>query len=497
MRLLCKRCNREQPEPVLDNQTLKDPRGVGMFRRFIIAFLLASCLLVVVGCRNKNVKNPLAHVDSKQPDKVLFDRAMDAMQRRKYDVARLSLQTLINTYPDSEFIARAKLAIGDSWYAEGGSAALAQAENEYRDFITFFPNMPEAAEAQMKIGDIHYRQIEKPDRDYTHAKRAEDEYRQMLLQFPDSKLAPQAKTKLLQVQEILAEREYRIGKFYYMRQSWPAAIARLKTLTDTYPLYSQADDALFLLGQAYERELERIRPIATGQLFTEQAKAKLIKMYTDGANDAYSKIVTRYPVMPRVADAKARLQALDLAVPTPTQEAIEQNKQEEASRGEQGRMGKMWGVFSKRPDFSPALTKGEPPLVDPKEASAAEFNKEVNEIVSNGAKNGTGKVNVVTVNGSEGGKIPESDPVPHSDSGNGTPTDKTDIPKEAPPQVNEAAKDSTTSSGNDGGTTILDATKPADSTKAADAKSSDNKDDPQVSSSKPKKKKGLRKLIPF
>src|SRR5690242_18489941 len=203
-----------------------------MVRRLVVVLLLGTVLLLAGGCRNKNVKNPLASVDSKQPDKVLFDRSVDAMSKRKYDVARLSLQTLINTYPDSEFIARAKLSIGDSWYAEGGTAALAQAENEYRDFITFFPNMPEAAEAQMKIGDIHFKQIENPDRDYTHAKRAEDEYRQMLLQFPDSKLAPQARTKLLQVQEILAEREYRIGKFYYMRQSWPAAIARLKTLTD-------------------------------------------------------------------------------------------------------------------------------------------------------------------------------------------------------------------------------------------------------------------------
>ena len=54
---------------------------------------------------------------------------MDAMKHNKFDVARLSLQTLINTYPDSEYVARAKLAIGDSWYAEGGSAAMAQAES--------------------------------------------------------------------------------------------------------------------------------------------------------------------------------------------------------------------------------------------------------------------------------------------------------------------------------------------------------------------------------
>lgn len=472
-----------------------------MFRRYIVAFLLASCLLAVVGCRNKNVKNPLAHVDSKQPDKVLFDRAMDAMQRRKYDVARLSLQTLINTYPDSEFIARAKLAIGDSWYAEGGSAALAQAENEYRDFITFFPNMPEAAEAQMKIGDIHFKQIEKPDRDYTHAKRAEDEYRQMLLQFPDSKLAPQARTKLLEVQEILAEREYRIGRFYFLRQSYPAAIARLKTMTDTYPLYSQADEALYMLGQSFERELDRIRTVPTNQAFTEQKKAQLIKMYTDGANEAYSKIIAQYPIMPRAVDAKARLQALDLAVPTPTQEAIEQNKKIEASRGESGRMSRIMATFHKAPDYSPAPKVGEPILVDPKETSAPELIKEANAIVTGAPKSGDNKVTIEGA-GDNGGKIPESQPVPRSDSGDGAATDKTDAPKDAPAQVNEAGNSSPTASDanastNDSTAAQSDGTKPADTAKTDTTKSSDKKDDQQVSSSKPKKKKGLKKIIPF
>src|SRR5207253_2794737 len=107
-------------------------------------------------------------IDSKQPDKVLFDRAMDALKKNRFDVARVTLQTLINTYPDSEYVARAKLAIGDAWYKEGGSTGLAQAEIEYKDFITFFPNMPEAAEAQLKVANIHYKQMEKPDRDYEH-----------------------------------------------------------------------------------------------------------------------------------------------------------------------------------------------------------------------------------------------------------------------------------------------------------------------------------------
>src|SRR6185436_16796814 len=204
----------------------------------IPVIILLGVLAFAVGCTNKKVNNPLANVGSKQPDKVLFDRAMDAMKHNRFDVARITLQTLINTYPDSEFIARAKLSVADSWYAEGDATSLTQAEIEYKDFETFFPNMPEAAEAQLKIANIHYQEMEKPDRDYTHAMRAEEEYRQLILQYPDNKLVPEAKIRLMEVQEVLAEREFRIGQFYYLRQSYPASIARLRSVIDRYPLYS-------------------------------------------------------------------------------------------------------------------------------------------------------------------------------------------------------------------------------------------------------------------
>ncbi|MFZ0706550.1 MAG: outer membrane protein assembly factor BamD [Candidatus Korobacteraceae bacterium] len=340
-----------------------------MFRRVIIAVLLGTTLFVAAGCTNKKVKNPIANVDSKQPDKVLYDRAMDAMKHGKYDVARLSLQTLINTYPDSEYVARAKLAIGDSWYAEGGSAAWTQAESEYKDFQTFFPNMPEAAEAQMKIANIHYKEMEKPDRDYTHAKRAEDEYRQLILQYPDSKLVPEAKQRLLEVQEVLAEREYMIGHFYFVRESYPAAIARLKSLVDTYPLYSDADDALYELGESYQKEIDVLR----ASRLTEAQKGGLMKQYAQGAVDAYSRIVTRYPLEPRAADAKKRLQAMDKPVPTASPEAIAQNKKEIESRGHEGMYGKLVDNFRHSPDTTEAVKVGEPTLVDPKQTSAPDF----------------------------------------------------------------------------------------------------------------------------
>lgn len=143
-----------------------------------------------------------------QSDKVLFERGMDAMKHKHFDIARLAMQTLINTYPDSEYLAWAKLSIADSWYAEGGTAALAQAEQEYEDFETFFPNMPEAAEAQLKIANIEFQQMEKSDPDFTHALHAEQEYRNVILQYPDNrKVVAEAKKRLLLVQKIIGRRE--------------------------------------------------------------------------------------------------------------------------------------------------------------------------------------------------------------------------------------------------------------------------------------------------
>ncbi len=339
-----------------------------MSRRVSLIAFLGSLLLVTAACTNKKATNPLANVGSKQPDKVLFDKAMDAMKHNRFDVARMTLQTLINTYPDSEFIARAKLAVGDSWYAEGGTASLAQAEQEYRDFETFFPNMPEAAEAQLKIANIQYQQMDKSDRDYTHAKRAEDEYRNLIMQYPDNpKLVKEGKERLLEVQEVLADREFSIGRFYYLRMSYPASIARLKTLVEKYPLYSHADEALYTLGQDYEGQITQLRARPTciktspqPGCVGEQIKANMIEELTRQAGAAYSQIITRYPVMDRGDDAKKRLAALHQPIPRPTRAAVAQNRAEEESRREATTLDRLMGVVKKGPDVSLASKIGDP-----------------------------------------------------------------------------------------------------------------------------------------
>jgi outer membrane protein assembly factor BamD len=470
-----------------------------MRRRVSCVVLLGTLLALTAACTNKKVNNPLANVGSKQPDKVLFDRAMDAMKHNRFDVARMTLQTLINTYPDSEFVARAKLAVGDSWYAEGGSAAFAQAEIEYKDFETFFPNMPEAAEAQLKIANIHYQEMEKPDRDYTHAMRAEEEYRSLVLQYPDSKLVPEAKQRLLEVQEVLGEREYEIGRFYFLRQSMPAAIARLSSLADRYPLYSHVDDALYLLGESYEGEIALVR----ARPGNEAAKARLIEDFTKKAADAYSKILTRYPMMDRAEDAQKRLEALHRPVPKATPAAIAQNKAEEDSRRSPSMLSRMTIGFKKHPDVVQATKVGEPTLVDPKVMGGHEVVTAATAALMAPAPGGSSNISVeVKTNGAP----PPNQPTPRSDSAitdtSAAPpeaSDANELKPNAPADSNELKPEPA-----DNGQALpppaqVNEIQSPEADQAADkASSSSSSNQPTgISSSKKKKKKGIHKIIPF
>ncbi len=300
---------------------------------FVTATLLSSCSF-----RRKKYENPIGK-DTLQPDKVLFDKAVKDIEKGRYEVARLTLNTLMNTYDTSEFMAKSKLAIADRWMREGGSHALAQAEAEYKDFILFYPMMEESAEAQEKVCNIHYRQMEKPDRDVNHAMRAEDECRNLLQQFPNSKFAPRVAQTLRNIQEALAEGEFRVGAFYHHKGSFPSAANRLETMVNTYPLFSKADYGLWLTGESY---------------------GKLVDRFKDRAVTSYQRLVRDYPLSEWVDEAKDKLKSMEKEIPEPDPTAVARMKFEKENYRKPGTLRTVTSVFSKGPDVHTAAKSGTP-----------------------------------------------------------------------------------------------------------------------------------------
>lgn len=313
-----------------------------MYTKFNWLAALAA-VIVLAGCagqKTATAKPDTNKTESAEADKVLYERALNDLKHNRFDTARLSFQTLINTYPDSEYLAKAKLSIADSYFKEGGATGLTQAVAQYQDFITFFPFLDEAAYVQMQIGMAHYRRMEKSDRDRTEALEAEAALQAFMQKYPQTELAPKAEQRLREVQEVLADGDYRIASFYYLRRIDKAAAPRLLDLVNRYPLYSDADHANWMLGSIYERNKRN-----------------------DMASTYYARLVKEYPMSALAAQAKAKLVKFGAPVPDADPTAMARMQREQQTpRDRPGFLRRPAELLKSGPDVSAAARVGMPNL---------------------------------------------------------------------------------------------------------------------------------------
>ncbi len=115
-----------------------------------LASLMLTALAPAVAGQDRKTPQPPA-----KPDKILYDSGVAAIQKKRFELGRLTLQTLINTYDSSEYLPKAELAVAESWFNEGGARGLDQAQKECKQLIRQFPDSPEAKEAAELLRKIH------------------------------------------------------------------------------------------------------------------------------------------------------------------------------------------------------------------------------------------------------------------------------------------------------------------------------------------------------
>jgi outer membrane protein assembly factor BamD len=457
-----------------------------------------------------------------QPDKILYDRALNDYQHGRYTEARLSLQTLINSYPDSEYLAKAKLAVADSYYKEGGVEGLTQAVAEYKDFITFFPFLPEAAYAQMQVAMAHYRMMEKPDRDATQAQQAEEEFQTFLLKYPKDPLAQEAEQRLREVQEVLAQADFDVAHFYYLKGDYRASGARLIEVSSRYPLFSQCDHALWMLADIYRRAARGSK--------NEQERTR----WRAQSDVEYARLIKFYPLSSLVPDAKRQLAEDGIPIPPPDPQALARAQYDEKVGQERpGMVHRALGMVKSSPNVQMAAKTGPPNLNPPGEVSGpppdmlqggAATTSTVTTasagVPETGGAGATQTASVETVQPTESSSNPgESSSAPPvsasaiptdppsagssssvSSSGTGTVLEPANPPgsSASPIKPNQTATDAEVAEELRGNRpAVANATaksKPSKSTKAKQTKAPKNNNKTESTS---KKKKGIHKLIPW
>jgi outer membrane protein assembly factor BamD len=224
-------------------------RGVtASVQRVAARAAIALVLVVAAGCAGSSTRVP---VGTLEPDKFLFEHGTTALNDRKWFTAREFFQTLVDTYPQSTYRADAKLGVGDTYLGQGGGEGFVLAENEFREFLNYFPTHKRADYAHYKLAMTHFYQMHGPERDQSKTRDAIKELTAFLDRYPNSELRPEAQNNLRIAKDRLSESEYRVGYFYFRTQKWyPGAIERFVSVLRTDPEYTGRDAVYYYLAES-------------------------------------------------------------------------------------------------------------------------------------------------------------------------------------------------------------------------------------------------------
>jgi outer membrane protein assembly factor BamD len=223
-------------------------------------FVWMLILAVAPACSSGPKKPP---VGTLEPDKFLWERGTEELNKKHWLTSREYYRQLMDSYPQSQYRADAKLGLADSYLGEHSAESTVLAINEYREFLSFYPTHRRAYYAQYKLGMCHFYQMHGPDRDQSETVEAIAELTTFVSRYgvvnpndPDAEarasVLADGKAKLREARDRLSDSDYRVAYFYLRTQKFPpAAIDRFNTILKNDPEYSRRDAVYFYLAQAY------------------------------------------------------------------------------------------------------------------------------------------------------------------------------------------------------------------------------------------------------
>jgi outer membrane protein assembly factor BamD len=211
----------------------------------VLLFMLSACA--------SSVKKP--PVGTLEPDKFLSERGAEELNKKHWLTSREYFRQLMDSYPQSQYRADAKLGLADTYLGEGSAESKVLAINEYREFLSFYPTHKRAYYAQFKLGMCHFYQMHSADRDQSETIEAIAELTTFVERYPrpeQNPLLDEGRARLREAHDRLSDYDYKVGYFYLKTQKFPpAAIERFKDILKTDPEYSRRDAVYFYLAEAY------------------------------------------------------------------------------------------------------------------------------------------------------------------------------------------------------------------------------------------------------
>ncbi len=203
-----------------------------------------ALLLAVAGC----AKDPedLPYVE--RPVEVLYNNALNALEKQDYKAAAQQFDEVERQHPYSIWATKAQLMAAYALYLQN---QYTDAVNALDRFLQLHPGHEDAPYALYLKGLSFYERIRDVGRDQGNTEGAEKVFEELVRRFPDTRYAKDAKGKLVLVRDHLAGKEMHVGRYYLKRGEYVAAINRFRRVIEKFDRTEHVPEALHRLSEAY------------------------------------------------------------------------------------------------------------------------------------------------------------------------------------------------------------------------------------------------------
>jgi outer membrane protein assembly factor BamD len=217
---------------------------------FRIKFILI-CLLIVffASCSKKNVeKSIIMEKDIELQMIEAYQEGLKELEKGDAIYAAKKFNEAEVLFPQSEYAPKAALMAAYSYYSQNYYGdAIAELER----FIKIYPNHYNIDYAEYLLGLCYYEQIVDEKKDLKSIIDSKKIFLDIIEKYPQTDFSIDAEFKLDLINDILAAKEIYIGRYYFDKKKWIAAINRFRTVTDNHDTTIYVEEALHRLVEIH------------------------------------------------------------------------------------------------------------------------------------------------------------------------------------------------------------------------------------------------------
>ena len=151
-------------------------------------------------------------------------------------------------FPQSRWAPKSALMAAYSYYSQD---YYADSIMELERFIEVYPLDENLDYAYYLMALCYYEQIIDEEKDLQSIKNAKQNFNIVLNKYPETEYAIDSSFKIDLINDILASKEMYIGRYYFEKEKWIAAINRFRTVIDEYETTIYTQEALHRLVEIY------------------------------------------------------------------------------------------------------------------------------------------------------------------------------------------------------------------------------------------------------